>query len=94
MPSLRATRGVQEILSVILELEKGFPLSPTLFDIYIDKLEACLEEVGCVGTFLGGIVIILLLYDDDIVLLARCPSDLDKQLRLLTDFCSTMGIDY
>ena len=39
-----------------------------------------------------GILIILLLYADNIVLLARCPSDLDKQLRLLKDFCSTMGM--
>jgi len=36
--------------------------------------------------------IILLLYADDIVLLARFPSDLDKQLRVLKDFCSTMGM--
>ena len=34
----------------------------------------------------------LLLYAGDIVLLARCPSDLDKQLKLLKDFCSTMGM--
>ena len=38
------------------------------------------------------IVVNLLLYADDIVLLARFPSDLDKQLRLLKDFCSTMGM--
>ena len=38
------------------------------------------------------IVNILLLYADDIILLARCPSDLDKQLILLKDFCSTMGM--
>ena len=41
---------------------------------------------------LAGIVIILLLYADDIFLLARCPSDLNKKLRLLKDFCSTMGM--
>ena len=41
---------------------------------------------------LARIVIVLLLYADDIVLLARCPSDLDKQLRLLKDFFSTMGV--
>ena len=64
-------------------VKKGFPLSPTLFGIYIDKLEDCLEEAGCADTFLAGIVIILLLYADDIILLARDPSDLDKQLRLL-----------
>ena len=73
-------------------VKQGFPLSPTLFGIYIDKLEGCLEKAGCAGTILAGIVIILLLYADDIVLLARCSSDLDKQLRLLKDFCSNMGI--
>ena len=41
---------------------------------------------------LAGIVIILLLYADDIVIFARCPFDLDKYLRLLKDFCSTMGM--
>ena len=42
--------------------------------------------------FLARIVINLLLYVDDIVLLAMYPSDLDKQLRILKDFCSTMGM--
>ena len=41
---------------------------------------------------LVGIVIILLLYADDIVLLERCPSDLDKQLQLLKYLFSTMGM--
>ena len=41
---------------------------------------------------LVGIVIIILFYVDDIVLLERCPFDLDKQLRLLKDFFSTMGM--
>ena len=60
--------------------------------IYIDKLEGYLEEAGYDVTILARIVIILLLCVDDIVLFARCPSDLDKQLRLLKDFCSTMGM--
>ena len=73
-------------------VKQGFPLSPTLSGIYIDKLEGCLEEAGCAGMILAVIVIILLLYGDDIVLLVRCSSDLDKQLILLKDFCSTMGM--
>ena len=73
-------------------VKQGFPLSPTLFGIYIDKLEGFLEEAGCVGTILAGIVIILLLYVDDIVLLVRCPSHHVKKLRILKDFCSTMGM--
>ena len=43
-------------------VKQGFPLSPTLFGIYIDKLEGCLEEAGCAGMILVGIVIILVLY--------------------------------
>ena len=73
-------------------VKQGWPLSPTLFGICINKLEGCLEEAHSAGTILAGIVIILLLYADDIILLDRCPFDLDKQLRFLKDFCSTMGM--
>ena len=45
------------------------------------------------GTILGGIIIILLLYVDDIVLMARCSSDLDKQLRIHKYFFSNMGMN-
>ena len=68
------------------------PPLPYPFGIYIDKLERCLEEVGRVGTILAGIVIILLLYAGDIVLMARRPSDLDKQLRIFKYFCFDMGM--
>jgi hypothetical protein len=68
------------------------PLSPTLFCIYIDKLEDCLEKAGYVGPTLTGIVINLLLYVDDIVLMARSPRDLESQLRILKDFCSNIGM--
>ena len=69
-------------------VKQGCPRSPTFFDIYIDKQEKCLEEAGCADTILVGIVIILLLYVDDIVLMAMCPSDLDKQLIILKYFCT------
>ena len=89
---LNINEGWLKDIKCNIGVKQGCPLSPTLFGIYIDKLEGCLEEAGCVGTILAGIVIILLLYADNIFLLARCPSDLDKQLRLLKDFYSTMGM--
>jgi hypothetical protein len=67
-------------------------LSPTLFGIYIDKLEDCLEEAGFVGPSLTSIVINLILYADDIVLMARSPHDVGEKLRILKDFCSNMGM--
>jgi hypothetical protein len=72
--------------------KQGCPLSPTLFDIYIDKLEDCLEKAGCVGPTLTGIVINLLLYADDVILMVRSPHDLENKLRILKDFCSNMGM--
>ena len=89
---LKSNEGWLKDIKCNIRVKQGCPLSPTLFGIYIDKLEGYLEEARCDGMILAGIVVILLLYADDIVLLARCRSDLDKQLRLLKDFFSTMGM--
>jgi hypothetical protein len=73
-------------------VKQGCPLSHTLFGIYIDKLEDCLEKGGCVGPTLTGIVINLLLYADDIILMVRSLHDLENQLRILKDFFPNMGM--
>jgi hypothetical protein len=67
-------------------------LSPTFFSIYINKLQICLEEAVCVGPTLIGIVIVLFIYVDYIVLMERSSYDLGKQLRILKDLCSSMGM--
>ena len=67
-----------ELRAAAIRLYRNVIPKLNIFCIYIDNLEVCLEEAGCVGTILTGIVIILLLYAEDFVLLARCPSDLDK----------------
>jgi len=72
-------------------VKQGFPLSPNLFGIYIEKLEDCLEVAGCVVPTLSNILIILL-YVNDIVLMARNPYDLSKKLRILKDFFSSIGM--
>jgi hypothetical protein len=69
-------------------------MSPTLFNIYIDKLEGCLKEAGCVDPTLIGIVIILLLCIDDIVLMVRNPYDLYKQLKIFKDLCSSTCMNF
>ena len=89
-PSLRSLRVGLKKLNI--DVKKGCPLSPILFRIYIDKLEAYLEAMGCVDPKLTGMVITLLLYVDDIFLLARSHEDLDKQFKILHDYCSKMGM--
>jgi len=73
-------------------VKQGCPLSPTLFCIYIDKMEYFLEEGGCVGPTLIGIVINLLLCANAIILITRSPHDIENQLRILEYFFSNMGI--
>jgi len=62
------------------------PLSPSLFGIYIDKLEECLEDACCDGLSLIGMVIIISLYVDYIILLSRSHDDIDMWLKILQDY--------
>jgi hypothetical protein len=66
--NFRNIKGWLEEINYNIGLKQGFPLSPTLFGICIDKLEDCFEEPGFVGPNLSVIFIILPLYDNDIVL--------------------------
>jgi hypothetical protein len=86
------TKGCLKEINCNIGVKQGCPFSPTLFGIYIDKLEDCLEEAGCVGPTLIVVVNILLLYVDDIVLMARSPHNIGNQLIIFRDFCSNMGM--
>jgi hypothetical protein len=89
--NFKNTKGWSKYINCNIRVKQGCPLSPTIFGIYIDKLEYCLEKAGCVGPTLTGIVINFLVYVDDIILMARSPYDLENQLRILKDFFSNMG---
>jgi hypothetical protein len=73
--SLKNTKGLSKAINCDIIVKQGCPLSPSLFGIYIDKLEDCLEKTGCVHPTLTGIVINI--YVDDIFLMPRSPHDLE-----------------
>jgi hypothetical protein len=75
------TKGWSKVINCDIIVKQGCPLSPSLFGIYIDKLEDCVEKIGCVHPTLTGIVINI--YVDDIFLMARSPHDLEYQLIIL-----------
>ena len=59
-----------ECFSSDIGVKKGCPLSLTLFGLYIDKLEAWLSKAYGEGVHLGGYVVKLLLYADDLILIS------------------------
>ena len=52
----KSNEGLSRDIKCNIGVKQGFRLSPTLFGIYINKLEGCLEETTCSGMILAGIV--------------------------------------
>ena len=89
---LKTNEGWSKDIKCNIGVKQGCPLFPSIFGIYIDKLEECLEIVGCKGTELVIVLFTLLLYVNDIVLLSRTYDDLDKLFKNLHDYFSKMGM--
>ena len=86
---LRIAQGLSEFIRSTIGVKQGCLLSPTLFGIYIDELEAFLQEHtqekdGCL---LHQVLISILLFADDIVLISSSPEGLQRQLDALALFC-------
>jgi hypothetical protein len=74
------TKGWFKEINCNIGVKQGCPLSPTLFDIYIDKLQYCLEYASFTSLNLTRIFIMFLIYADDILLMVRNPYDLGKKV--------------
>ena len=73
-------------------VKQDCPLSPTLFGLYIDKLEAWLRKTDGEGVLLAGYVVKLLLYADDLILISQTTHGLREHLRALEHFCQEAGM--
>ncbi|XDV43935.1 hypothetical protein PO909_012319 [Leuciscus waleckii] len=73
-------------------VRQGCPLSPTLFNIYINELAKLLEESAAPGLTLHDSSIKLLLYADDLVLLSPTEEGLQQNLDTLHQFCQTWAL--
>ena len=86
--AVRSLQGIFAIFRCLMGLEQGCPLSPKLFNWYVNGLEKRLVETANVdASTLMGVMVPLLLYADDLILMSESASGLQKQLDALASFC-------
>ena len=72
---------------VTVGLCQGCPLSPLLFNCFINDLAQKIKAVGKGVSIDNGEQICILLYADDVVLLAENEADLQSMLNVLSGWC-------
>ena len=78
--------GFSECFGSDIGVKQGCPLSPTMFGLYIDKLEEWLNNTSGEEIQLAGYVVKLLLYVDDLILIANFAQGLRDHLKA-SDLC-------
>jgi len=68
---IRTSAGISESFRSDIRVKQGYRLSPTLFGLYINKLEEWLNLQGGDGVRLAEFVIKLLLYANGFVLISK-----------------------
>lgn len=84
---IRTSSRISENFRSSIGVKQGCLLSPTLFGLYINKLEEWLNSQGGDGIQLGKFVIKFLLYGDDLILSAKSALGLQEHLLSLEHFC-------
>ena len=90
---IRTKVGMSECFGSDIGVKQGCPLSPTLFGLYIDKLEEWKNKANGEGIELAEYVIRLLLYADDLILIAKTTKGLREHLKNLETFCMEVGME-
>ena len=78
---------LSDILFSSIGVRQGECLSPLLFSIYLNDLEAELETKGMEGLDIGTLKLFILLYADDIVLFGNSADELQKSIKILEEYC-------
>ena len=84
---VKAPNGLSEHFTSLTGVKQGCPLSPLLFGLYVDKLEAMLLRNKALKPMMEDTAIPLLGYVDDLVLLSLEEEGMQRCLGTLEKFC-------
>lgn len=92
--AVKAGLQVGDFFDTTRGVKQGDPLSPLLFGLFIDRVEKWMRDrVPACGVDLGGQLLRVLLYADDLALTATSKEDLQLMLDALGEFCAAHGME-
>ena len=92
--SIKLDVGLLDPVSATVGVKQGCPLSPLLFGLYIEGLEAYVKaKLPQAGPLCGGVHMSLLMYADDTAVLANSPLELQQLLDCIQQWCSAHGMN-
>ena len=81
-----------EMFKILVGVNQGDPLSPTLFNLYINDIHKYFDE-GCHPVSLGNKQLSCLLYADDLVILSQSKEGLQNACNKLAQFCKDWALE-
>jgi hypothetical protein len=91
--SIKLDVGVLDPVNSSVGVKQGCPLSPLLFGLYIESLEAYVKsKLPQAGPLCGGIRMSMLMYADDTAVLANSAVELQLLLDCIHDWCGEHGM--
>ena len=75
-------------------VRQGCPLSPILFNLYVNDLFNIIDQNSTPGVYLKeGNTINALMYADDLVLISRSKEGLQRQIDTVQEYCQTWKLE-
>jgi hypothetical protein len=91
--SIKLDVGLLDPIDAAVGVKQGCPLSPLLFGLYIEGLEAYVKtKLPHAGPLCGGVYMSLLMYADDTAFLANSAHELQQPLDCIQQWCSEHGM--
>jgi hypothetical protein len=91
--SIKLDVGLLDPIDAAVGVKQGCPLSPLLFGLYIEGLEAYVKaKLPQAGPLCAGVYMSLLMYADDTAVLANSPEELQQLLDCILQWCVAHGM--